>query len=143
MSKTNMAANRKYFINNAWLARYGRGGTAPDENRFVDIEEIKKTPRDSQYLQDLVAMGVTGDDFDYDQESKRAEFVVSGIRVGDGGTQIDGVLGQEHPTLDRFQNDYLLLLQHDEAFRRIYAWDTTARDIMWVGFGSSPRVFNT
>lgn len=140
MSKIDMSAERKYMVDNRWLNRYTN-----DPDRFVDIIEISKNPRDSQYLRDLVANGWVGADFDYGQESQRANFMVNGLRAGNdtGGTQIDGALQAENPVVERFQNNYASLVDHPERFRRFYAQGTQLRNLMWVGLGSSPRVFNT
>ena len=137
MSKIDMSAERKYMVNNDWLDRY-----TDDADRYVDLIEIAKTPQNSQYLRDLRAMGVDVDD---GVESQRASFMINGLRAGDddGGTQIDGVLLNEHPTIERFQNNYAALVNHPERFRRFYAQGTQVRNLMWVGLGTTPRIYNT
>jgi len=140
MSRIDMSAERKYMVDNRWLNRYSN-----DTDRFVDIIEIAKKPRDSQYLQDLVANGWVGAGFDFDQESQKANFMVNGLRAGDddAGTQIDGALQAEHPVIERFQNNYAALVDHPERFRRFYASGTQLRNLMWVGLGSTPHIYNS
>ena len=129
MNVLNRSAGRRYTINDAWLARFTKDATEQDKGRYVDFNEIRKGT--SQYVADIIAMGVNTS---IDQERQRADFRLNGIRVGDtdDGHYIDSILEGEGPP-QRDQQKYTEGINHPERHVRVWAWETTARHISFVG----------
>ena len=134
MAATNKTQSftRHYPIDDDWLALYTRGGTLENNSRYVDIDEIRKNPQGSQYLLDLVTMGKS---VDFTMEKIRASFVDNGTFVGDNdnGKYIDGQLMDD---TYRDKQKYAEGIEHPVRYKKIYAWETTARHIWFTGFGS-------
>ena len=135
MSFTNLSqpSTRHYKVSNRWLERY-----KDDKNRYVDIDEIRKNPAGSQYLQDLIAMGIiTPDELSVHQI--RASFVDNGFMANletydDYIFAIRGILKDDGKFIDTL--NWLPWFKHDLVYKRIYAHETTARDLAFLGFSS-------
>ena len=126
-------ATRHYRVSNAWLQ-----ANANDNDAYVDIMEIRKSPSQSAYIQWLIANDNLNEN-NVVREQQRAGFEDNGIRVGsvDGGqgtqANIRGWMWDETYT---DVNTYDTGVNHRDTYRRIYAHDTTARDIWFLGFGA-------
>ena len=136
MSATNITQSftRHYPVNDAWLDFYGKNGTSPDKDRYVDIDEIRKNPATSQYLNDLIAMGVN---IDFNVERQKASFVDNYTFFGDDdhGRYVDAILKDETPQY-RDKNKFVEGIFIPMCLKRIYAWETTLRHIWFCGHGS-------
>jgi len=136
MSATNKTqpSTRHYAIRDEWIdAQVG------NPNAYVDILEIRQNPTQSKYLQWLVNQGIIPV-ADYVTEQQKASFVDNGLRVGDidgGQGSIADISGWMKDEKYRDSNSYLLGINHTDVYVRIYAEHTTARNIWFLGFGST------
>ena len=125
--------NRRYVIENDWLNLYGIGGANENRSAYIDIQEIKINPSASAYLQQIVALrGITNTTKFYADEQVKASFFPNGFHVGDvdDGSDVRGCLRNEVTpyTLEYPAGEY------DQAFRRVYAFGTRARNIAFMGY---------
>lgn len=134
MSGTNLvqASTRHYKISDAWLDLYHN-----DKNRYVDIDEIRKNPSASQYLQDLIAMGIITE-ADLIVHQKRASFIDNGFVVGyihDDDDDTDYLTVRGEMAEDHYVDTMQLLptYAYSYVYKRIYAHGTAARDITFLG----------
>jgi len=130
MEQITKSVSRHYRINDDWLDKY-----AADETRYVDIFDIYDNPTSSQYLQDLVAMGV---EIDFERERAKVSFWGNGTRINNELKTIKGVY-EEDSLLDVDSRTYFGFYNHPERYRRIYAHGTTARGIDILGVGTKIR----
>ncbi len=128
-------ASRSYKINDDWLDAYSN-----DQTRYCDVSEILNNPATSQYLADLVNMGLN---IDYTQEQHKAAFYISGFKVnnGDNGHAVKRILAEEDPVIgNAYVSSYADMVVHPERVRRVYANETTARGIEILGNGTIHNV---
>ncbi len=127
MESITKASSRHYKISDAWLEKYKN-----DETRYVDMDEIRTDTTSSQYLQDLVDMGIN---VDFVREQRKAAFWINGMRTNSNGANINRVL-EEDSNLDADVATCAGYTKHEERVRRVYAHNTTARGIEILGVGT-------
>ncbi len=119
-------ASRRYVISNAWLDEY-----SGDASRFVDVMQIRNHPNQSQYLTDLVTLGIT---IDLAQEQQRASFWLNGFAYGndDDGTRVRYILEEDDDAYIH-RRSVIAGIEHPMRVRRVYPNLTEARDIEFLG----------
>jgi len=119
-------ASRRYVISNRWLDEY-----SGDRTRFVDVVQIKDDPNNSQYLTDLINLGIT---IDRAQEQMRAAFWINGFAYGDDddGTDVRYILEEDDDAYIHTRG-VIAEIEHPMRVRRVYARGTQARDIEFLG----------
>ena len=118
---------RHYPISNDWLNQF-----AHDATKYIDIREIKQDPASSQYLRDLVSMGVT---INLNAEREKANFHLQAVYIGSVASgqnnMVRGRLAEDsyNDTWPVAAASYLQV-----KMERVYANGTDARDIKFTGF---------
>lgn len=126
MTNKTQSTTRHYIISNKWLEEY-----EDDKTKYVDILEIRFDPENSQYLSDLVTMGIIKESERITERTK-ASFIDNATLVGETGFIKSIRMDDTYTDRQPFVGGVL----HPIRFRRIYAHGTTARYISFEGFGS-------
>lgn len=123
-------ASRRYRIDNQWLAE-----NSNNASKYVDILEIKKDPRQSHYIADLIARGVS---INYEMEQMRASFWINGFAVGDtsDGENVNCVYLEDDKAYNHTRA-FSGAIEHPVRVRRVYAIHTEGKDIEFLGIAKT------
>lgn len=130
MSVQAQPAERSYPINDGWLEKFKHATSA-----YVDLEEIRKgTSGYITWLQNNKTRAGWSKKPNKDVESSKANFIKTGLRVGNTTKGNDVKLRLRGNTFDDVEN-VLAAVTHPMAVIRIYAQGTLARKIKIHGYG--------